>query len=212
MLKYLHTFIIAVILSLSFQASANNEENPYKLIERVADKTFKRIANEQQVIKNQPEHLKKVVTEELLPYVDYRYAAYKVLGKNFRKFTAEQREDFVHAFRDYLVSTYAGVLTLYKNQAVIFEPEQSVDGKKIVMITTKVIDEGKPDIKINFKVRRTKTQGWLAYDMVAEGISLLDSKRAELGGLIMQQGLDSVTSLLKEKAKRPIEIKEKDAK
>lgn len=208
MLKKLSiTFILFFMSILSLGAQAKGEVDPYKMVERVAEKTFARIASDQAEIQAKPEHLKTVVTDELLPYMDYRYAAYKVLGKNYKKFTKEQRNAFVKAFRDYLVSTYAGVFTLYKDQKVVFEPGRAFAKKKVVIIRTKVVDEGKPDINIDFKVRKTKKKGWLAYDMVAEGISLLDSKRAELTGLIRQQGLDSVTELLIEKSKRPIKVK-----
>jgi phospholipid transport system substrate-binding protein len=68
-----------------------------------------------------------------------------------------------------------------------------------------VIDPGKPDINIEFKLRRGRdSENWLVFDMVAEGISLLDSKRAEFGNLIRKQGLSSVTQILLEKAKAPI--------
>ena len=40
--------------------------------------------------------------------------------------------------------------------------------------------------------------------MVAEGVSLLDSKQAELGSLIRQKGLPYVSELLKEKSQRNI--------
>lgn len=83
--------------------------------------------------------------------------------------------------------------------------------KKIITIKTRVIDPGKPDINIEFKLKKGKnTNTWLVYDMVAEGISLLDSKRSELSNLIKQQGLTSVASLLKEKAKAPIKAPEKN--
>ncbi len=109
------------------------------------------------------------------------------------------------AFKDYMVATYAGALTQYKNQKVIFEPARAVGTQNIVTIKTRVIDPGKPDINIEFKLRRGKdAQNWQVFDMVAEGISLLDSKRAELGNLIRQQGLASVTALLVEKSKAPI--------
>ena len=92
---------------------------------------------------------------------------------------------------------------------MVLEPAYAIDGQKIVVVKTRVLDEGKPDIRIDFKLRKnSKTDEWSAYDMVAEGISVLDSKRAELQGLIRQQGLDSVTALLVEKAEKPIEKKE----
>ena len=43
--------------------------------------------------------------------------------------------------------------------------------------------------------------------MVAEGISLLDSKQAELSSLIRQKGLAHVTEMLKEKSARNIVFK-----
>jgi phospholipid transport system substrate-binding protein len=65
-------------------------------------------------------------------------------------------------------------------------------------------------INISFKVRRnSKTNEWKAFDMVAEGISLLDSKQKELAGLIRQKGLPHVTELLKEKSQRNIVFKKK---
>jgi phospholipid transport system substrate-binding protein len=64
------------------------------------------------------------------------------------------------------------------------------------------------DIDIAFKVRKNrKTNEWKAFDMVAEGVSLLDSKQAELGGVIRQKGLPHVTELLKEKSQRDIVFK-----
>ena len=54
---------------------------------------------------------------------------------------------------------------------------------------------------VSFKVRKNrKTNEWKAFDMVAEGVSLLDSKQAELSGIIRQKGLPYVTELLKKKS------------
>ena len=48
--------------------------------------------------------------------------------------------------------------------------------------------------------------------MVAEGISLLDSKQAELGSMIRQKGLPYVTELLKSKSTRDIVFKNRTEK
>ena len=63
-------------------------------------------------------------------------------------------------------------------------------------------------IDISFRVRKNKkTLEWKAYDMVAEGVSLLDSKQAELSGLIRQKGLPYVTEMLKTKSDKEIVFK-----
>ena len=78
----------------------------------------------------------------------------------------------------------------------------------MVSVETSVIEPGRAPINISFRVRKHKKTGeWKAYDMVAEGISLLDSKQAELSSLIRQKGLAHVTEMLKEKSARNIVFK-----
>lgn len=190
-----------------------DKKNPYLMIKSVASKTFKRFADEHQAIHTNPNVLKDIVREELMPYINYKYSAFKVIGKHLKKTTAQERKDFVPVFRDYLVTSYAQVFTLYDNQLVEFLPEKNFSDKKIVAVYTRVIMQGRDDIDVSFKVRRNrKTNEWKAFDMIAEGVSLLDSKHAELSGIIRQKGLPYVTELLKKKSERDIVFKTKSDK
>jgi phospholipid transport system substrate-binding protein len=185
-----------------------DQKNPYKMIEEVASLTFKRFANEQQAIRANPNLLKTIVREELMPYINYKYSAFKVIGKNLKNSTDAEKRAFVPVFRDYLVTSYAQVFTLYDKQPVIFSPEKKFADKKIISVNTRIVMSGRDDIHVSFKVRKgRKTGNWAAFDMVAEGVSLLDSKQAELGGIIRQKGLSYVTELLKKKSARNIVFK-----
>ena len=185
-----------------------DKKDPYKMIRTVADLTFKRFANEQNAIRKNPNLLKNIVREELMPYINYKYAAFKVIGSNFKKTNKKDRAAFVPVFRDYLVTSYAQVFTLYKNQTVEFSPGKDFSKEKVVAVKTSVIEQGRPSIDISFRVRKNKkTNEWKAYDMVAEGVSLLDSKKAELSSLIRQKGLPYVTQLLKDKSQKNIVFK-----
>jgi phospholipid transport system substrate-binding protein len=185
-----------------------DQSNPYSMVKGAAEKTFKRFASEQQNIKANPNLLKDIVREELMPYVNYKYSAFKVIGKHIKKTTNEERKAFVPVFREYLVSSYAQVFTLYDNQVVEFSPQRSFEGRRIVAVSTRIIMPGRDNIDVSFKVRlNKKTKEWQAFDMVAEGVSLLDSKQAELGGIIRQKGLPYVTELLKSKSARDIVFK-----
>lgn len=193
MKKYISAFYLAV--SLLFSASVLAEEvSPYKVIETVGNNLFKRIASNQQEITKFPDLMRTIVDEELMPYIDYRYAAYKILGKHLKSSSKDQREDFVVSMRQYLVRTYANALVQYHDQKVIFEQEKPTKGKSIVSVTTQIIDSKRPTIDIAFKLRQNKkTTEWKAYDMVVEGISLLSSKQAELSSKIAKEGIDQVT-------------------
>lgn len=205
-------FITAALLVLSstlVHADEINRANPYQMIEQVADKTFKRVKTEQNQITSDREHLRVIVQEELMPYVDSQYAALKVLGPAVMKSASkEQVKSFISAFDQYLVATYASVFTMYKEQKVEFEQERAVGNQKAVVVRTKIVEAGRPEIVIDFKVRNV-SETWKAFDMVAEGISLLDAKRAELADPLRIQGIEAVTTMLLDKAKAPIEDKSK---
>ena len=186
-----------------------DQKDPYVMIKEVAGKTFKRFADEQQAIRVNPNILKDIVREELMPYINYQYSAFKVIGQQLKNTREQERKEFVPVFREYLVTSYAQVFTLYDKQPVEFAPAKDFSDKKIVAVDTRVIMTGRDNIDVSFKVRKDRqTDEWKAFDMIAEGVSLLDSKQAELGGVIRQKGLPYVTELLKEQSERDIVFKD----
>ncbi|WP_252023754.1 ABC transporter substrate-binding protein [Vibrio sp. SCSIO 43136] len=187
-----------------------DQKDPYQMMQQVAEKTFNRLKNERDQIREQPELLKVVVEEELMPYVNYRYAALKLLGSNFNKDNKDEVLVFIDAFRNYLVTSYAQVLTQFDDQEIIFERAQSIpEGKRITEITVEIVDKPNPNIKLDFKLRKDKKSGdWAAFDMVAEGISLLSSKRSEWNTSIRQKGITAVANELQAQSEQPIVFKQ----
>ena len=53
-------------------AHAADQSNPYKLMNEAAKKTFDRLKNEQPKIRSNPDYLRDVVDQELLPYVQIK--------------------------------------------------------------------------------------------------------------------------------------------
>tara|TARA_R110000737_G_scaffold96087_1_gene130138 strand:+ start:2246 stop:2860 length:615 start_codon:yes stop_codon:yes gene_type:complete len=204
MKKLLVLFVLlASFAQNSIAAEATPSVSPYQVIEVTGNKLFTKIANNQNALKKFPELMRDIVEEELMPSVDYQYAAFKILGKHLRNTTKEQRVNFVTAMRAYLVRTYANALTQYTNQKVLFEPESRLKADaKSASVDVKIIDNGKPDINITFQMRKdTQSQQWLAYDMVVEGISLISSKQAEINRKISDLGLEQLTKELASIAK-----------
>jgi phospholipid transport system substrate-binding protein len=84
---------------------------------------------------------------------------------------------------------------------------QEVDDEKTITVRAIVKEPGRPDINIAFKLRKnSKTNEWKAYDMVAEGISLLSSKQSEFESILRQDGIQAVIDLMKHKISQPINL------
>ncbi len=201
-------FLVCIMfISFGVQAqSVVDKTQPYDMIKVVAENTFQRLKAEQQRIQTDPDILKVVVQEELMPYVNYRYAALKLLGPNLKGANKEHVKQFVDAFQSYLVTTYAQALTLYQDQAIEFEPKQTVpDDRRILSVKMDVIDAPRPNILLEFKLRKDKkTSEWEAFDMVVEGISMLSSKQSEWNGMIRKDGISAVSKELERLAAQPI--------
>ncbi|WP_390232896.1 ABC transporter substrate-binding protein [Vibrio sp. F74] len=199
--------IVMAVISGNSYAQDIDKTQPYEMIKEVSQNLFDRLKVENESIRENPERLKVVVEEELMPYIDYRYSALKVLGSHLKKEkNRENVKEFVVAFREYLVTSYAQVLTLYSDQIVQFEPKKAVDAnKRITSVKVDVVDAPRPDIRLEFKLRKNKKTGeWLAFDIVAEGVSLLSSKQSEWGSKIRKEGIPSVSQELMVLSARPI--------
>jgi phospholipid transport system substrate-binding protein len=196
--------ILTTVLANSSYAALNN---PQVLLQQVTSATFERIELEQQSIQSNPDHLRDIIEQELMPYVDHRFAAFKVLGSQFRSVPKDKIPEFVVEFKQYLISNFAVALAGYGGQELLFEPVNVTENQKNMDIRAIIRQADRPDINISFKLRKTKsTQEWKTYDLVAEGISLLSSKRSEFASIIRQQGIQAAIDVMKNKNSKPLNI------
>ena len=205
--RKLLVLVFAILFSANHLVQAQDKNpDPFQLVESVASATFARMKAEQQNIQQNGEVLRTIVEQELLPHVDHRYSALMILGKNAKKVPKDKLLEFIDVFQQYLITTYASALGYYDDQLVEFEPAKSFANKRKMTIRVKVKEPGRDDIDIAFKVRLTKDKQWKAYDMIAEGISMLQSKQSEFATPLRQQGIDAVIGLMKKKIEQPIKV------
>ena len=202
--------IFVMALSWTINAQEIDRTDPYKMMKQVAEHSFERLKSEQPKVKQDPDYLKVIVEEELMPYVNEQYAALKLLGPNLKGAKREDVGVFISAFRAYLVTNYAQVLTQYTDQEIEFGPEPTLEeDRRISGIKVDIIDAPRPNIKLEFKLRREKSGEWAAFDMIAEGISLLSSKQSEWNGKIRKDGILAVAKELQELSEQPIRFESK---
>lgn len=181
------------------------ETNPYEMIQVVANKTFQRIKSERPEIEKNPELLRTIMEQEMLPYIDYNFSALKVLGHNFRNVPKDKIPEYISVFRSYLITTYSIALSYYDNQQVEFQPTKELDDETAITVRAIIKDPNRPDINIAFKLRKNKrTDEWRTYDMVAEGISMLSSKQSEFESILRKDGIQAVIDLMKNAIAKPL--------
>lgn len=196
------------VTALFVTQTVRAETSPYVLMQQASDKLFADIKNNQAKIKKDPNYLRTIVRNDLLPYVQVNYAGSLVLGSHFKSTTPEQREKFFKAFSDFIEQAYAQVLTAYTDQNIQIEPAKEVGDKNLVSIRVNIMQNGgQAPVKLDFKWRKnSKTGEWQAYDMVAEGVSMVVTKQNEWSGILRQQGIDALTAQIQKSAAAPVTL------
>jgi len=203
--------VMIAMLMVAPVVMAADQTNPYKLMNEAAQKTFDRLKSEQPKIRQNPDYLREIVAQELLPYVQVKYAGALVLGRYYKDATPAQREAYFAAFGDYLKQAYGQALALYNGQTYQIAPEQPLGDANIVAIRVTIIDpNGRPPVRLDFQWRKnSQTGNWQAYDMIAEGVSMITTKQSEWSDLLRTKGIDGLTAQLKEISRQPITLDNK---
>ncbi|GKW16833.1 phospholipid-binding protein MlaC [Pectobacterium actinidiae] len=203
--------LMVALLVVAPLANAADQTNPYRLMNEAAEKTFNRLKNEQPQIKQNPDYLRTIVREELLPYVQVRYAGALVLGRYYKDATPAQRDAYFKAFEAYLEQAYGQALALYHGQTYQIVPEQPLGNANIVPIRVTIVDNGgRPPVRLDFQWRKnSQTGNWQAYDMIAEGVSMITTKQNEWATILRQKGVDGLTQQLESSAKQTITLDQK---
>ena len=207
-LKKWFTVLTFAVSTFFVTSTAIAETNPYVLMQQASDKLFSDIKANQGKIKQNPDYLRTIVRNDLLPYVQVNYAGSLVLGSYFKSTTPEQRDKFFKAFGDFIEQAYAQVLTAYSSQQIQIEPAKEIGDKNLVNIRVNIVQTGgAAPIKLDFKWRKnSKTGEWQAYDMVAEGVSMDVTKQNEWSSILRQQGIDALTAQIQKTAAQPVTL------
>ncbi len=200
------------LLVITFFTNAADQTNPYSMMQDAAEKIFSRLKIEQLQIKRDPNYLRTIVHQELMPFVQVRYAGALVLGRYYKEALPSQREVYFTAFQSYLEHAYGQALAMYHGQSYQIASERPVGHANIVVIRVTILDnDGHPPARLDFQWRKnTKTGYWQAYDMIAEGVSMITTKQSEWISTLRMQGIDGLTKQLQDAAAERIFLDRKN--
>ncbi|WP_455426711.1 phospholipid-binding protein MlaC [Dryocola sp. LX212] len=203
--------MIAMLVIAPFAMASADQTNPYKLMNEAAQKTFDRLKTEQPKIRQNPNYLRDIVGQELLPYVQIKYAGALVLGRYYKDATPAQRDAYFKAFEEYLKQAYGQALAMYNGQSYQIAPEKPLGDATIIPIRVTIIDpNGRPPVRLDFQWRKnSQTGNWQAFDMIAEGVSMITTKQNEWSDILRTKGIEGLTAQLKSISQQPITLENK---
>jgi phospholipid transport system substrate-binding protein len=185
---------IAFGTSLS-RAEVVADKGPNELIESVAQSLLKELDARRDELQKDPQGVRELVDEHMLPHFDTEYAARLVLARHWRDATPEQRKRFVNAFYQSMLQNYGEALLEFTPDRLTVLPFRGDPEADRATVRTEVRRDNGTKVPVNYTLRRTP-EGWKAWDVTIEGISYIKSFRTDFGSEIDQKGLDAVIERL----------------
>jgi phospholipid transport system substrate-binding protein len=197
MKKMISLWLAAALAVCSMQARADAPD-PDVLIRDTVKDVLTIVKQDKDIREGNQKKILELVDAKVLPHFNFTRMTQLAAGKHWRAATPEQKQTLVTEFRNLLVRTYTKAFTVYRDQTVEVKPLKMAAGATEVTVKTLILKPGEPDIPVNYDLEKT-TDGWKAYDLTIEGVSLVSNYRGTFSEQIQQSGIDGLIKTLVEK-------------
>ncbi|MGC2167365.1 MAG: ABC transporter substrate-binding protein [Gallionella sp.] len=137
-----------------------------------------------------------LVDAKVLPHFDFGRMTQLAVGKYWRTATPEQKQALVTEFRNMLVRTYTKVFSVYRDQKVEVKSYMlAADDANEATVKTLIGKPGTPPIPVDYEMKKT-ADGWKAFDISIEGVSMVMSYRGTFSSQIQDSGIDGLIKTL----------------
>lgn len=188
-------YTLAAVVSFAFPAvAADPELEPRAVIEKTAESV---IAVLRQDALSMDERLKKI---EGIVYerFDLQTMSRLVLGRDWKRFSDAQREEYVREFKVYLSNYYGKRIDSY-NQEQVEIVEATVLSRGDTRVRTRLVGGEVDGVVVDYRLRRSEGGEWLVIDITIEGITLVSNFRDQFAEVVKRDGPDGLIRALKEK-------------
>jgi phospholipid transport system substrate-binding protein len=121
------------------------------------------------------------IRQAVLQRFGFNEMSKRALGQHWAQRTPQEREEFVRIFTDLLERAYINRVEGYTGEQVVYLNE-AVDGN-FSEVRTKIVTKKSQDVSIIYRLLK-KDANWEVYDVVVEGVSLVNNYRTQFAKII----------------------------
>ena len=166
--------ILALFISLINSFALANFEAEEKFVSDFADNAISILSNDS--LNANQKNIQ--FTELVMSSIDMNLISKFVLSKYWKLATDDQKKEYLTAFKQYFISSYANKLDQYSGEKVVIESSNAA--KKFVIVKSNIVRDGTDTLKIQLDWRLlTRDNQTKIIDLSIEGISLIIAQREE---------------------------------
>jgi phospholipid transport system substrate-binding protein len=142
---------------------------------------------------------KNEIMDIISQYFSFEEMAKRALGRPWKDQAPDKLDEFTRLFKRLMFNTYIKRLENYTGANVrVFYDSETLEGD-YALVKTHILYQGDNQVSIDYKLHRSDGQ-WKVYDVVAEGISLVENYRNQFASILANESFDALLRKLREKA------------
>lgn len=195
-----YAFALILMFTMSLNAQAKWEEAS-AVIETSTQEMLTILEQEKLLLEEQQDSLLAEIDKALSPVVDFAYISKVVMGKYYRRASAEERSAFSDVFKTTLLKTYAKALVGFKiNKYEIVSPKKQSPSAKKQIVTVNVYAADGTKYALVYYMRKGD-EGWRLVNALLDGINLRLTFKNQFADMVQKNRGDigAVISTWKEK-------------
>ena len=187
-------FSILVVIPLQSYAATPKETvetGVNNLLKTLGDPDFKAKSEDQKIA---------TIGTQIEAVFDFTELSKRTLGREWKKMSAEQQQEFVKLFKQLLQGVYADRLLEYSDQKIIFDKETMLKKGRAEVQSYLQTSDGN---KIPLFYRLTDKSGsWKVYDVIIEGVSMVKNYRTQFRQILAKDSPDKLLEILRDKVNK----------
>lgn len=197
MFNFTQLFVSLIFSSLVFAGSTAAQTSVTDEVKKVVDEVIS-IISDKELQKSENEQKRQNALKNAIGAIfDYAEMAQRSMGRHWKDRTPAEKKEFVQLFETLLENSYAGVIESYNNEKIVYLKE-TVDGE-YAEVNSKVVTAKRDEYSIVYLLMNKRGK-WVLYDVINEGVSLVDNYRNQFNKIIQNQGYAELIRKLKSKS------------
>jgi phospholipid transport system substrate-binding protein len=168
------------------------EEDGRSFVQATIDQVMAILRNNDLPLEEKKNRVEAIAYERF----DFELISRLVLARNWSKFSAQQKTDFIDAFKKHLSATYRDTLNNFRDETIEIASSRAEKNGDVTVMTVVKGDAG--DTKVDYRVRKSDA-GWRGIDVIIEGVSLVQNFRSQAQEIVSAEGPDGLIQKLRAK-------------
>jgi len=127
---------------------------------------------------------------------DFTELSKRTLARNWEQFNPDQQREFIELYRSLLEDAYAAKILAYNDEKIVFTKEVPLSEKTVEVQST--LFRKTDEIPVYYRVI-LKDGMWRVYDVVIEGVSLINNYRSQFREILSHKSPESLLETLRKK-------------